>query len=150
MSASVSFSLDDRAFQRAMSKLQAAGVRMRPLLLEIASELERSTKDRFDLEEEPDGTPWVDLRPDTWKRKRSPKKLQEGGALKGTISSAATDEYAEVLAAEEYAAIHQFGGMEGMAPGPAGIPARPVMGLSAADRSMITRAARDFLTVAPP
>jgi phage virion morphogenesis protein len=146
MSDALSLSFDDAAFQRAMGELAARGTRLKPLLYELAFELERSTKDRFDREEDPDGVPWVDLRPATWARKRSSKKLEERGFLKGGIGVGdVTDEYADVVADREYAAIHQEGGTPDMAPGPAAIPARPYMGVSRDDADMILRAAQAYL-----
>jgi phage gpG-like protein len=41
-----------------------------------------------------------------------------------------------------YAAIHQFGGLPSMAPGPAAIPARPYVGMSSASKGDVQRYAR--------
>lgn len=45
-----------------------------------------------------------------------------------------------------YAAIHQFGGLPSMAPGPAAIPERPYIGMSSASKGDIQRYARKAMT----
>jgi len=50
-------------------------------------------------------------------------------ARKASVTAYGRD-YAELDFDEIYAAIHQLGGTDDMAPGPAAIPARPYAGLS--------------------
>lgn len=137
--------VDDREFQNVCAALIARGSRLRPLLAEIGFELVRSTQDRFDDQIGPDGLPWVDLRPATWKRKRSNKMLVERGYLRGGIHSDAEESHVDVIADRVYAAIHQFGGTADMPAGAAAIPARPYLGVSFDDSAMVLRAAREYL-----
>lgn len=141
----IEFDFDDRAFQAACDALVTRGRHLKPLMAEIGSELVRSTQDRFDAERAPDGTPWVDLRPATWARKRTTKKLQEYGDLIGGINFDAADDHVDVIADREYAAIQQLGGTSEMAPGPAAIPGRPFLGVSDDDAAMVLRAAQQYL-----
>jgi phage virion morphogenesis protein len=79
------------------------------------------------------GAEWV-------KRKREPKdghpilRMSAAGLMKhvraGHDETASGFEIWGGVIPLVYAAIHQFGGTEGMAPGPAAIPARPYVGLS--------------------
>lgn len=139
------FEWDDRRFIEACDALIARGTSLRPLLAEIGSELVRSTQDRFVDQEDPDGVPWVDLAPETWARKRTDRILVEYGDLRGGISFDPTDDYVDVIADREYAAIHQFGGTPEMAPGPAAIPARPFLGIGREDAVMVVAAAERYL-----
>lgn len=137
---------DDREAQQLLDRALAKGTHLRPLMIEIGYELVRSTQERIDAERDPDGVPWVDLRPATWARKRTDSKLFERGYLRGGIAlAAATNAFVEISADREYAAIHQFGGTPDMAPGPAAIPARPYLGLSDADGKLIQSLVLDFL-----
>lgn len=139
------FAIEVDQFSTWCDKITARGARLRPLMFEIAFELERTTKERFDDEAGPDGVPWVDLRPSTLARKRAKTKLRERGNLFRTIASDAGDDFAEVTEGMEYAAIHQFGGTPDMAPGPAAVPARPSLGVSVADTRFVLDAARRYL-----
>lgn len=138
---------EDAAARVRLKELAERGVRLRPLMLEIGYELVRSTLQRFEDEVDPDGNPWVDLRPATLARKRGSKKLVEVGFLRGGIAVlSATDASVEYGADREYAAIHQFGGTPDMAPAPAAIPARPYLGISESDRARVAAIVADFLT----
>lgn len=137
---------DDRETRQLLDSALAKGVRLRPLMVEIGYELVRSTQERIDAEQDPDGIPWVDLRPATWARKRTTSMLVEGSYLRGGIAmAAATNTFVEISADREYAALHQFGGTPDMAPGPAAVPARPYLGLSDEDAALIESLVLDFL-----
>lgn len=142
---SFDFEWDDRRWREVCDALIARNTRLRPLMAEVGSELVRSTQDRFAAQVDPDGVPWVDLAPDTWARKRTDRILVEFGDLRGGISFDPTEDYVDVVADREYAAIHQFGGTPDMPPGPAGVPARPFLGLSREDAVMVLAAAERYL-----
>jgi phage virion morphogenesis protein len=122
----------------------------KPLFTEIGSALEGSTRERFETKRAPDGTPWLDISPG-WRAHKKAKGLAEGiltmrGDLLSSIAFEAGTDFVEIVAGpQEYAAIHQFGGTEGMAAGPAAIPARPYLGLSADDEVEIREATDDWL-----
>ncbi|GIU26221.1 phage virion morphogenesis protein [Shewanella sp. MBTL60-007] len=51
----------------------------------------------------------------------------------------------EFGSSEEYAAMHQFGGTDYMPAGPAGIPARPYLGLSPEDEWFVLEILGDYV-----
>ncbi|MDC8012929.1 phage virion morphogenesis protein [Tahibacter soli] len=131
---------EDAAARVRLTELIKRGTNTRPLMLEIGYELVRSTLQRFDDEVDPDGNPWVELKPATLARKKGSKKLIEDGFLRGGIAVLeATDGFVEIGADREYAAIHQFGGSSNMAPGAAAILPRPYLGISSEDARRVSR-----------
>lgn len=144
--ASFSLKWEDKDAQRSLARLVERGVRLRPLMLEIGQELVRSTLQRFEAEEDPDGNPWTELKSATKMRKRGSKKLTERGYLKvGIAMLEATEGFVEIGPDREYAAIHQFGGLATMPGGPADIPARPYLGISGRDLTIVEDAVTVFL-----
>lgn len=107
----------------------------------IGFAVENQTRARIqDQKSSPQGEPWK-----PWTeayaatRKGGQSLLQgEGDLLDSLTYNVDSDgEGVEVGSPLEYAAIHQFGGKPGMAPGPAAIPARPYLGLSEDDAAEI-------------
>lgn len=140
------FEWDDREARELLKRALEKGTRLRPLMLEIGYEMVRSTLDRMEREIDPDGNPWVELKPETLARKRTDKMLRERGYLRGGIAVAeAGNTFVELAADREYAAIQQHGGTPDMAPGPAAIPAREYMGLSKEDAEQIQTMVLEFL-----
>jgi phage virion morphogenesis protein len=136
---------DDRGFQEACKRLIDAGTRPRPLMADISELLVHSTEDRFEAKIDPEGAPWAPLKASTLARKKKGGILVDEGYLVGSLRPDFGDDFAGVAAGMEYAAIHQLGGRDYMAPGPAAIPARPYMGLSEDDAGAILAAASDYL-----
>lgn len=102
------------------------------LMPRLGEYLLRSTKERFKTQTDPDGGPWAALAPRTVARKRkNPSKvLTESGLLRSKLQYQLVGKSAvEVGSNLIYAATHQYGR--------GGIPARPFLGLSAADRQEI-------------
>lgn len=125
---------EDAAARVRLAELVERGTNTRPLMLEIGYELVRSTLQRFEDEVDPDGNPWVELKPATLARKKGTKKLVEAGYLRGGIAVLeASGAFVEIGADREYAAIHQFGGTSDMRRGTADVPARTFLGLSPED-----------------
>jgi phage virion morphogenesis protein len=93
---------------------------------------------RFDREQSPDGTPWAPLSP-RYKRRKDARRpgmrtLVYDNHLRGLMRYDLEGDDALVFGTNRpYGALHQFGGTAGMARGAAAIPARPWLGLSAAD-----------------
>ena len=142
--------------QKQLGALAAAGRDLTPVMRDIGEYLLRSTKDRFEQERAPDGTPWQPLSETTRRRKRRNKNriLTESGHLGGpSLSYRASP--AELLFGSSaiYAGTHQFGAKKGAygrtskgAPIPWGdIPAREFLGLSDADSAEITEIVADYL-----
>lgn len=123
---------------------------LRPLMEDIGAEIESSTLDRFETNVAPDGTPW---KQSLHSKVSGQPTLVEKGYLRDSVhyvldGSDAVEIGAGGIAAD-YAGIHQTGGTI-TAKGPGGlrfalatgefvnvqsveIPARPYLGLSAAD-----------------
>ena len=130
---------------RLFARLKHAG-RLAPALRDMGEHLLNTTRERFNTQAAPDGAPWAPLKPQTVRRKKknADKILTEQGELRGSLSYHVGFFSDELLVGspEKYAATHQFG-----APS-RNIPARPFLGLSAADRAAIERIARDHLAKA--
>lgn len=154
----------DREVRSAMRKLGLEGDRViNAALKNIGQALVQSTRKRFAREEAPDGTAWQKLNPEYAKTKRGAKILQEQGmrgGLLGTIVWQLGARQVEVGTNKVYAAIHQFGGT--IVPKRADflafrlggrlvfarkvtIPARPFLGISAADRGKILDIVADHI-----
>lgn len=149
--AAIKIGLDDAQAQAMLSRAQAEARDARPLFTEIGSALEDSARERIaTTKRAPDGTPWLDLSP-AWRAEKRERGYADGiltmrGDLLNSIAFEAGSDFVEIIAGPtEYAAIHQFGGEPGMAPGPAAIPARPYLGVSTEDAAEIEDAAVAWL-----
>lgn len=158
----MSVSIEITATGNAVAALAAAAAKLSdltPLMDEIGRELVTSTRQRFEQEEGPDGSPWP----------KSARALVQGGQtlrdtgmLYRSITHRAEPQTVRVGTNLIYAAIHQFGGTiraktaKGLRFRPAGgngfvsvksvrIPARPYLGLSAADGREVEAIAGDFM-----
>lgn len=162
-----------------LRELRGRGERTLPLMQVIAQDLENSTRLRFTDGRDPNGVPWVPLslatriararrasggRVYTKDRRRTTaaftraflaptQPLRDTGRLANSITSRATNDYAEVGTNVVYAKTHQFGARQGQygrtkrgAPIPWGnVPARPFLGLSDADRQLIVERVESFI-----
>lgn len=91
-----------------LQRLQKAGGNLAPLLKDIATIGENTTRARFADEEGPDGQKWVEsLR----KQLHGGKTLTKDGHLADSISSDSSGTEARWGSNRIYAAIHQFGGV---------------------------------------
>ena len=127
--------IDDREVVAALRRLQQAGSRLRPALLEIGEYLLQSTEARFDAQVDPAGQPWTPLSPayQARKKKNPDLILVLSGHLSTHQSSELSDTEVSVGSNIKYAATHQFGRPE------KNIPARPFLGLNATDtREILT------------
>ena len=105
------------------------------LLQSLAAEIESQTRRRIaDEKAAPDGTPWPGWS-DAYARSRhgGHSLLQSEGSLLDSIMSAVSPGTAETGSNLVYAALQQFGGEQGMAAGPAAVPAREFLGVSEQD-----------------
>jgi phage virion morphogenesis protein len=160
--AQILVSFDDREAQRFFNVLVSVGQNMLPVARAIGVGLVRNTQDRFRAGRDPDGAAWAPLRPATIEMKRGPGILRESamrGGLMASITFRAEGSFAnasvQVGTNKIYGAIHQFGGTirpknprglllfrdgRGNVWGAARsvtIPARPYLGISREDRTMI-------------
>lgn len=126
------FSIDTQGLDRlqASVRLMASSVRDTSTLMPRLGEyLQRSTQDRFKSQTGPDGDRWEVLKPRTLERKKHnrDKILTERGYLRRHIYYQMTGPgRVEVFSDRVYGATHQFGRDK--------IPARPFLGISAADQ----------------
>lgn len=117
---------------------------------QIAAVMADATEEALELEADPaTGEPWEELSDNYLKA--NPKRV--GGKMLqlsagGLVSSITTDHgptFAQIGSNKIYAAIHQFGGEDDMAPGPAAIPARPYLGLTADHETEILDILQQYL-----
>jgi len=129
--------IDDDAVRAALARLEDRARDLGPALEAIGEHLLLSHEERFELEETPEGEPWIPLHPDYHRRK--PKNVDRiltlEGELRGTLRYQVRD--GELLFGSDrvYAATHPFGREDN------GIVARPFLGVSDEDRAEI----RDIL-----
>jgi len=138
--------IDDRARADLRRLLRGIGD-LTPLMRAIAGVMEDASQQAFEDQADPEtGAPWSPLKPGTVAARGGDATpiLQRRGDL-ARLTSDYGRRRAVVGSNEPYAAIHQFGGTPDMAPGPAGIPARPYLGLSDADRDEIGDLTADYL-----
>ncbi|EAS1999542.1 phage virion morphogenesis protein [Salmonella enterica] len=134
MSIDLAVVMDVRRIQTAFAKLgEMANDRAIPRV--AAGALLSSTEQAFEKEADPvSGSGWVAWSDPylAWREEhgRTPGKiLTLDGDLARSITTDYGPDYALLGSPKIYAAIHQWGGTTGMAPGPAAVPARPYMGL---------------------
>jgi phage virion morphogenesis (putative tail completion) protein len=124
------------ALQQSLAHLQRAGRDLRPVFKDIGEELVKSTHRRFEDGIGPDGKKWaLNSVLSTLEYKEGDRPLiGETSRLATEIFYTADDHHLVVGSEAEYAAMQQFGGKKDDYPHLWGdIPARPFVGLSAAD-----------------
>ncbi|MDR3174453.1 MAG: phage virion morphogenesis protein [Treponema sp.] len=166
MAASVSFDLKEvAAVRKLLAEAALSDADRGRLLHSIGVEMKEKTVDRFTTKKSPEGDTWKALAEKTRdyyasKGLLGSRSLLVGkGYLRDSLRSEVQDGAWSVLvgATMEYAAVHQFGAEIRpksapylYAPGygrlkKATIPARPYLGVSAADANLIAEAAATFL-----
>lgn len=150
---------EDRDVQSALAKTLALIDKPRPMLLKIGEELAESTMKRFPQGKGPDGTPWAKKSAVTLaKHPRGGKRplIGESRTLSTTISYAVEGNAVVVGSNAVQAAVQQFGApagslwqgrtKRGRSQAPWGdIPARPYLGVSAADEVTILEIVHEYL-----
>jgi phage virion morphogenesis protein len=130
-----------------------------PLMRAIGAWLESSTRERFDTNRAPDGSPW---KPSLGAQLRGTPTLVQFGRLRDSFTHAADADQVEVGTNVIYAAIHHFGGVikaktaKGLRFMMAGagfvqvqsvtMPARPILGVSVDDEIEVSELVRQFST----
>ena len=121
------FRLDDTRLERKMRRLTRLATGSRPLMLQVAGIMKRSTEENFRVEGRPG---WKRLKPSTKKARlrkgKLGKILQVSGALARSITSYANNKEAVVGSNLSYARIQQLGGKGKQS----AIPARPYLKLT--------------------
>ena len=160
--------IDNKNVIEAMERLAKAVANPRPAMLTIGEKLVQSTKQRFESSTAPDGKKW---QPNSDTTLRSTlhggNHFKKNGSLKKSGQSylankkpliGATHQLATTINYQldgnglrigspmEYAAMQQFGGKKSRFPKLWGdIPARPFLGISDSDETMILTTVNDYL-----
>lgn len=101
-------------------------------LANIGGLVENQSKARFDERRSPEGEAWAAWSPAYAEtRKKGQTLLVASGAYRDSFAWDLNDEELRVGSPMVQAALHQFGGTDDMPAGPADVPARPVLGVSA-------------------
>ena len=108
----------------------------RPLMRDLAEVLASGVEDNLARQAGPGGTPWADLAASTIEDRTREGKwpgqtLQRSGQLAASMQPFSGESEAGVSTNKKYAALHQFGGTDTMPPGPAAVPGRPYLYISA-------------------
>lgn len=113
-----------------------------PVLGQMGEYLVDATRDRFDDQAAPDGTPWAPLSEGYARRKKknADKILVLDGILRNTIAYNVGPHDLEVGTNRIYGATHQFGRDQ--------IPARPFLGVSAEDDVELLELLREYVETA--
>lgn len=153
--AGAQFKFDASAVLAGLQKLRDRGGTPAPALRAFGEYLLSSHRGRFAQQIEPSGRAWSPLSEAYRARKRrnADKVLVLVGYLKGTLAYQVSDTVLRFGSNRIYAAVHQFGAKKGAfgrtrrgAPIPWGdVPARPFIGLSAADRAEGLRIITSYL-----
>jgi phage virion morphogenesis protein len=110
----------------------------------IGFEFTNSIDKTFDEEGRPEK--WQALKPNYLKRKGEGYKiLGLSGDLRRAVTSVADPQGVTVGVQLPYAALHQFGGRTGMAPGPAAVVARPYLVIQDEDWAKFADIIEEFL-----
>lgn len=157
---SITTEVHDKAVLRAFGKLAGAMGDTTPVMAAIGTGIVSSTHRRFVSQTDPDGDAWAALNPEYARTKRNTRILTESGRLRDSINARPGRDEVRVGTNTIYAAAHQFGAT--IKPKTAShlafrlgdrlikaksvtLPARPFLGISAEDRTMIAEVVMGFL-----
>ncbi len=126
----------------AFEALQAKLADLTPVFQDIGESMLNRTRERFNSQTAPDGTPWAALSPGYAKRKKRNKDkiLTLHGRLRGTLNYRASKNEVRIGTPLIYGATHQFGDPQRF------IPARPFLGLSQSDEQELLDILNDHLS----
>lgn len=115
-----------------------------PLMGGVGTLLEGSTRDRFRTKTAPDGSSWADLQPSTIEAKNARGGiLVDRGDLMRSITHHANSDSVAVGTDRHYGKYHQTGTKN--QDGSKRMPARPIFGLSAEDKTNIRDLLNNFM-----
>lgn len=136
MGADFEIKVEDAQILGAMRRMIALAKNPSPVMSDIATIGENSTRLRFRTETGPDGKQW---KPSIRVQLHGGKTLTKEGHLSGSLSSNHGRDFAEWGVNRVYAAIHQFGGRAGRGLRTLLVP-RPYLGVSDDDAGDILAA----------
>ena len=169
-SLNLQIAIDDRPIREALERLIEAGADLEPAFAKIGEYLDPATRERFDREQAPDGTPWEPLSDATLRRKmlkgvkrgRGQKRrrltTRAGNTKSGAIARLAqarilvesgdlrdTLHYLATADRLKFGTDRKYGATHQFGDPERNIPARPFLGLSDADRAEIVAILREHL-----
>lgn len=153
MSLDMNVAVDVRRIQLALDELGTV-TRDRAIPRVMAAALLSSTEQAFERQADPDTGKGWEAWSDSWLAWRQDHGFVLGsiltlhGDLARSITTDYGQDYALIGSPKIYAAIHQWGGTPDMAPRPAGVPARPYMGLDKTGEQEIFDAIRKRVSAA--
>jgi phage virion morphogenesis protein len=120
----VKIEVNTKALNQELSRAKEKLSDLTPLMATLAQTLYTITDESFDAERSPDGTPWANLAPSTWRYKKSGRKLYESSTLRDSLYAHSDKTIAQVgvnasAKGFQYGLSHQFGSTKRH------IPARP-------------------------
>ncbi len=157
---SISVTVVDAEVQRAFRQLSLAMGNTQPVMAAIGAGVVGSTHMRFVTQTDPDGMAWRTLNEEYAKDKRNSRILTESGRLRDSINAQAGQDEVRVGTNVIYGRIHQEGGtivpknathlffrIGGalVAAKSVTLPARPYLGISSDDETMIAEIVFDFV-----
>lgn len=145
--------LANKKLRKTFKKLGDKSAR-KEVMRAAAAALRESSEYAFEKQVDPEtGEKWADWTDDyrEWREEHghTPGKiLTLSGQLATSLTTDYSDMYAVIGSNKVYAAIHQWGGLPDMKPGPAAIPARSYMGLDDVSEGSIYDAIQKVLNKA--
>ncbi|HCR3993474.1 TPA: phage virion morphogenesis protein [Morganella morganii] len=128
--------IDVKPVQDAFQRLMKLGTDPKVITRAVAAVLASESEDAFAAQADPStGTPWAPLTPRYQAKlersgRNGPMLQRTQGGLATSLSTSYDATSAAIGSNKVQSAIHQYGGLPSMPPGPAAIPARKYMGLS--------------------
>lgn len=157
---SITYQVLDDQVQGAVRDLTRIMGNTTPLMRAIGAGIVGSTQQRFVTQKAPDGQPWLAVNDDYAEGKRNSRILTESGRLRDSINARATSDEVRVGTNVIYGAAHQFGvtilpksgthlvfrfGDRTVFAKSVTLPARPYLGISTEDETMVAETVFDFL-----
>jgi len=128
---------DDKDIQQAFNRLVDLGQDLEPVFDDIGQYLKQTHRYSWDNEQEPDGTPWEELLPETWAKKKNPKMLRDSNDMLRDLITQSSSDALEFGLNTDYAVYHDFGTKH--------MPARQLLGVSAEDNEEILNIIADHI-----
>ncbi len=146
----VELTINDKQVLDVLTDIAARFSDLSDPMASIAAVMESRTEESFETETSATtGSPWPELSENYLNKRpkrRGGKMLQvSAGGLAASIEGDSGDFWASIGSNKPYAAIHNWGGLPEMKPGPAAIPAREYLGINAEDEQSILTILSDFL-----
>lgn len=152
MSNAITITVADQAVLSMLARLQQHYANPQPMLEDIALTLESKIYQRFELKEDPNGSPWAEWANATRQQHEKQDRgslLEMYGRMIDSLNSAADDTHAVVGFNVPYAVHHEFGARDGKLPRRGMLLGDPVAHtLGDEDREAVLQVMRDYMQAA--